>query len=67
MAKSSASTPQLPPEFMRLPQVMAWTGLARSTLYRMVADESFPRPVKLSSRTVGWRRCDLEAWGEKRH
>jgi len=54
------------PEFMRLRQVLTWTGLGRSTIYRMVAAEKFPTPVRLGSRAVAWRTGDLEAWSDSR-
>ena len=51
---------------LRLPAVMHVTGLSRSTLYRLIADEQFPRPVRLGLRAVAWRRSDVEAWSEAR-
>jgi len=51
---------------LRLPAVMQVTGLSRSTLYRLIADEQFPRPVRLGLRAVAWRRSDVEAWSEAR-
>jgi len=51
---------------LRLPAVMHVTGLRRSTLYRLIADEQFPRPVRLGPRAVAWRRSDVEAWSEAR-
>jgi prophage regulatory protein len=51
---------------LRLPAVMHVTGLSRSTLYRLIADEQFPRPVRLGPRAVAWRRSDVEAWSEAR-
>ena len=52
--------------FLRLQAVIHVTGLSRSTLYRLIADEQFPRPVRLGPRAVAWRRTDVEAWGEAR-
>ncbi|MGO9662409.1 MAG: helix-turn-helix transcriptional regulator [Polyangia bacterium] len=46
----------------RLPKVMAMTGLSRSTIYQLVADGSFPRAVRLSRRSVGWRSDEVERW-----
>lgn len=66
MARTMTSLAQQQPEFLRLPQVLAWTGLGRSTIYRMVAHASFPKPVRLSAGAVGWRRRDVEAWGQQR-
>lgn len=51
---------------LRLRAVMHVTGLSRSTLYRLIADEQFPRPVRLGPRAVAWRRSDVEAWSEAR-
>ncbi len=42
---------------MRMPTVIRWTGLARSTIYRLIAQQKFPAPVVLASRAVGWRRA----------
>ena len=42
------------------------TGLGRSTIYRLVAQDKFPSPVRLSNRTIAWRRTDLERWTEER-
>ena len=51
---------------MRMPTVIRWTGLARSTIYRLIAEQKFPAPVVLSTRAVAWRRADLERWSEGR-
>lgn len=56
----------LRPEFMRLPQVLKWTGLGRTTIYRLVADGEFPRPVRVGLRAVAWRLNDLERWSASR-
>lgn len=52
--------------FLRIGGVMRITGLGRSTIYRLVADEQFPSPVRLAKRAVAWRRSDLERWSEAR-
>jgi prophage regulatory protein len=42
---------------LRLPGVMEKTGLGRSSIYRMVKDGEFPKPVKLGPRlVVGMRK-----------
>lgn len=53
-------------EFLRLPSVVRRTGLARSTIYRLMAERKFPSPVKLTGRAVGWRLSDLDRWSEAR-
>ena len=47
---------------LRLPAVKARTGLSRSTIYLRVSDGSFPRPVSLGARAVGWLESDIEGW-----
>ena len=71
MQRATPETHHLAPEaqaatFMRLPSVIRWTGLGRSTIYRLVAEQKFPPPVLLAARAVAWRRADLEKWSEMR-
>ena len=43
--------------------VQARTGLARSTLYKMIQESRFPSPIRLGSpRTVGWLSSEIDAW-----
>ena len=53
-------------QFLRMRAVTRLTGLGRSTIYRLVAQDKFPCPVRLASRAVAWRRVDLERWSEAR-
>jgi len=71
MQRATPDAPHATPDaqaatFMRLPSVMRWTGLGRSTIYRLVAEHKFPPPVLLATRAVAWRRADLERWSEMR-
>lgn len=47
---------------LRLTEVTARTGLSRSTIYRLVSIGSFPRPINLGSRSVGWLESEVQAW-----
>ncbi len=42
------------------------TGLSRSTLYAMMAEGTFPKPVKLGKRAVGWHEQDIQEWIQSR-
>ena len=55
-----------PIRFLRLPEVQARTGLSRSTIYVRVEQGTFPRPVSLGSRAVGWIEAEVEAWMRQR-
>lgn len=42
------------------------TGLARSTVYKFIAEGRFPKPVKLGARMVAWVESEVQEWiGEK--
>jgi prophage regulatory protein len=49
-------------KILRLRQVMAKTGLARSTIYDLIKREAFPKPIKLSLKIVGWIENEIEEW-----
>lgn len=51
---------------LRLPAVKARTGLSRSTIYLRIAEGSFPSPVSLGGRAVGWPEFLIESWIEQR-
>ena len=53
-----------PSRILRLPAVVALTGLSRSTLYGKIAEGNFPRQVSLGARAVGWRENDINSWLE---
>ena len=48
-------------KFLRLPEVLIRTGKSRSTIYQGVTNGTFPRPVKLGPRAVGWLESEIEA------
>ncbi|MCR5868475.1 AlpA family transcriptional regulator [Aquincola sp. J276] len=52
--------------FVRMAGVVRMTGLGRSTIYRLMAENKFPLPVRLAKRAVAWRRIDLEQWSAAR-
>ncbi len=47
---------------IRLPAVLKATGLSRSTLYRKIAQGSFPKQIAISERCAGWRESAVNAW-----
>ena len=47
---------------LRLPTVKARTGLSRSSLYRQIAEDRFPKPISLSGRAVGWLESEVDEW-----
>jgi len=47
---------------LRLPAVIAATGLQRSTIYDGIRGGTFPKPVMLGGRTVAWVGAEIEQW-----
>ena len=47
---------------LRIKQVTAQVPLSTSTIYRKIADGTFPAPVKIAERVSVWRQSDVDAW-----
>lgn len=47
---------------IRLSVVIETTGLARSTIYKLIKSGEFPRPVPLVGRSVGWLESEVQEW-----
>ena len=55
-----------PIRILRLPEVLARTGLSRSTIYLRIEQGRFPRPVPLGGRAVGWIESEIDEWIRER-
>jgi prophage regulatory protein len=42
--------------------VLARTGLSRSTIYRKIAEGTFPAQLKISTNGAGWKESDINRW-----
>ncbi len=51
---------------LRLPDVISVTGLGRSMIYQMEADQRFPKRIRIGTRAVGWLEGEVRAWLQKR-
>lgn len=51
-----------PEKIIRLRTVLARTGLSRSTLYRKIAEGTFPSQVKISIHGAGWHESAVDRW-----
>ncbi len=49
-------------KLIRLQQVMEMTGLGRSTIYKYISEDWFPKPVPLGGRSVGWLESEVQDW-----
>ena len=46
----------------RLPEVMARTGLSRSSIYDKMGKDEFPLRINLGPRAVGWIADEVVDW-----
>ena len=57
------SRPVVPRDrLIRLPDVEAATGCKKSTIYMLLRQGTFPRPVRLSARMVAWSETAVLQW-----
>lgn len=51
---------------LRLPETIKKTGLSRSTIYLRIKSNSFPEPVNLGERSIGFIESEIDDWIEQR-
>ncbi|MEQ1940565.1 AlpA family transcriptional regulator [Mesorhizobium sp. CN5-321] len=51
-----------PDRIIRSKTVLARTGLSRSTMYRKIAEGTFPTQVKISINGAGWYESEINRW-----
>ena len=47
---------------LRRPAVETTTGLSRSTIYQHMQAGTFPKPIRLGAKAVGWLESEVVAW-----
>lgn len=47
---------------LRLPETIARVGLRRSAIYEAIKAGTFPRPIKLGERAIGFIEEEIDAW-----
>lgn len=52
----------LPDRLLRIQDVTACTSLSKTTVYKRIAEGTFPAPVSLGAQCVRWRASDISAW-----
>ena len=49
-------------KILRLPDVIERVGFSRSSIYAFVGNGTFPKPVQIGIRAVGWLDSDVDDW-----
>jgi prophage regulatory protein len=52
-------------KLIRLPEVLERVALKKTAVYKLMAEEEFPRPVKLGSASA-WVEAEIEEWISER-
>jgi len=52
--------------YIRIKELVEILGICRSTIYRLVNLNMFPKQIKLSERTAVWRLSEVNEWINER-
>lgn len=52
----------LPDALLKLATVVQATGLSRATIYRRIANGTFPQPVRVGAKSARWPAAQVRAW-----
>ena len=50
------------PQIIRRKDIEERLKISRSSIYAMMSQDEFPKPVRLGRRAVGWKSTDIEKW-----
>ena len=53
-------------QILKLPEVTRVTGLARSTIYKLISEDRFPKQIKLTKFSSGWIKSEVDFWIDER-
>jgi prophage regulatory protein len=56
------TTPQQLELFIRLPEVRQRVGMSKSQIYKLISQDQFPKPVKVSRRISCWVAAEVDSW-----
>lgn len=66
VAMSNTQHPHIIPAVLRRKDAAVYLGVCVNTLGNMKDMPGFPRPIRVTQRSVGYRKADLDAWLENR-
>lgn len=55
-------TPNQTLRFIRVGEVVKKTGLSKSSIYDLMAQDLFPKTVRLGARSVAFIESEIDAW-----
>lgn len=54
------------PRIFNVNELRTEIGLSQRTIWHMVSTGSFPRPIRIGPRRVGWLASEIDAWVAER-
>ncbi|CAI2791790.1 Predicted transcriptional regulator [Serratia grimesii] len=51
---------------IKMPEVMHRTGNGKAWIYKLIAQDRFPRPVKIGSRSIAFIESEIDEWIDQR-
>ena len=61
MQTTSHTTPSVP-RLLRLPDVLKRVGLSRAQVYKLIAQDRFPKQVKIGQKVSAWNSLAIDDW-----
>ncbi|MGF1789796.1 AlpA family transcriptional regulator [Photobacterium profundum] len=56
----------IPKKLITLKEVIALTGLSRSTIYKYISTREFPQQIPIGERSVRWEDGEIQSWIKKK-
>lgn len=60
--KPPTAPSSIPKRIVRLAEVKKLTGVSRSFIYKGIKEGTFPAPISLGARAIGWECHQIEIW-----
>ncbi|MEA3715952.1 AlpA family transcriptional regulator [Enterobacter hormaechei] len=51
---------------IRLPEASRRTGYGKAWIYKLIAQNRFPQPIKIGSRAIAFVESEIDEWVNKR-
>ncbi|CDH18170.1 putative phage-related protein [Xenorhabdus bovienii str. kraussei Quebec] len=51
---------------IRLPEVQRRTGYGKAWIYKLIADNKFPKQVKIGTRSIAFIESEIDDWIDQR-
>ncbi|MFL4422747.1 AlpA family transcriptional regulator [Serratia marcescens] len=58
--------PQVTQSLIRLPEVQRRVGYGKAWVYKLIAQNRFPKPVKIGARSIAFIESEVDEWINQR-